>query len=172
MSTERVIYGQTGEIGKDGLLTQEQRVLLNNIQEKAAINALNYLDDMEEGDPYPMVAMATGIGKGRIIHKIIEREIRRKQDQKVILIAGTKLVLVKQTHEALLGYKQESSEDNYVESEEDDELIVDTTLIEDDLLDNEKSFLYKTGKIRQQDANVHGMSVRFKRFSQKSTGLE
>lgn len=157
---ENKVYGKTGEIGKDGLLTVEQHALLNRIQEKAARNIITYLDAMKDGDPYPMVAMATGIGKGNIIHRVIERQMRRKKDGKVLLIAGTKLVLVRQSHEALGQYQQNvASESGYVESEDDDELIDETTSTEENPIEDQKSFLYRTGKIGQKDANVHVATI-------------
>lgn len=158
MSTERKIYGQTGQVGKDGLLTTEQQALLNRIQEKAARNSFMYLSAMKDEDSSPMVAMATGIGKGRIIHKVIERQMRQKPESKVLVIAGTKLVLVKQTHQALRQYQEITTNGNgsaYVESEEDDKVNSATASIGDNPLEGQQSFLYSTGRLRQQDANVH-----------------
>lgn len=160
VDTER-IYGQTGEVGKDGLLTPEQSEILNRLQEKAAVASIDYLDRMTDDQEYPLVAMATGIGKGNIIHRVIEKQMRRKPDSKVLLIAGTKLTLVRQTHEALSGYQQQNKEDvfDYVESEEDDEIINETMSAENDPLEDQKSFLYKTGKLGQEDANVHVATI-------------
>lgn len=168
MATER-IYGLTGEVGKDGMLTPEQSHLLNQLQEKAAVACIDYLDQMTDGQEYPLVAMATGIGKGNIIHRVIEKQVRRKPDSKVLVIAGTKLVLVKQTHEALSGYQQQtiytdaSNGDGfgYIGSEEDDETVPETTIIDssDNPIEDETSFLYTTGKIRQQDVNVHVATI-------------
>lgn len=155
-------YGLTGEIGKDGLLNPEQSHILNRLQEKAAVACMDYLDKMGDGQEHPLVAMATGIGKGNIIHRLIEKQIRRKQGSKVLVIAGTKLILVRQTHKALADYQQTNiNADNngfdYIDSEETDDLIKETTSIdrEENPLKDEASFLYKTGKIREKDVNVH-----------------
>src|SRR6185437_2761944 len=50
--------------------------------------------------------MATGIGKGRIIHLTLERQFRIKPNSKVLVVAGTKNILVSQTHRALSDYQQ------------------------------------------------------------------
>lgn len=149
-SAETKIYGQTGEVGKDGLLNQEQQHLLDNIQERASCNAFAYVENMGPDNPFPMIAMATGIGKGKIIHKVIERQIRKKPESKVLVVAGTKLVLVKQTRQALTGY---------IESEDNDTVTNVTVFIEDNPLEDQRSFLYRTGKLRQKDANVHVATI-------------
>ena len=161
------IYGLTGEAGKDGFLSPEQQEVLNRLQEKAAVTCMGYLDQRKEDEEYPLVAMATGIGKGNIIHRVIEKQIRRKPASKVLVIAGTKLVLVKQTHEALTGYQQQaiytytSNGFDYIGSEEDDEAIQETTTIDsqENPLEGETSFLYTTGKIRQKNVNVHVATI-------------
>src|SRR5260221_11375505 len=134
------IYGLTGNTSIDGFLTLEQRHQLDTIQENTANKCLEYLANRQKGELFPSIAMATGIGKGKIIHKIIEGQVRQKRDSKILLIAGTKIILVEQSHKALM---------QYIESEDDDEIISETTEIE---LDSESefdqgSFLYKTGKI-------------------------
>jgi len=164
MNSAERIYGRTGEIGKDGLLTPEQSEVLNRRQEKAAVASIDYLDQMTDDQDYPLVAMATGIGKGNIIHRVIEKQVRRKPDSKVLVIAGTKITLVKQTHEALATYQQQKAIGNgfdYIFSEEDDEFIPETTTLdsEDNPLEGETSFLYKTGKITDKDVNVHVATI-------------
>lgn len=149
----RNIYGQTGKVGKDGLLSVDQQVLLNQLQEKAASITLNYLYSRQPEEPFPMVAMATGIGKGNIIHRVIERTVRENPDAGILVIAGTKIVLVDQTHEALGRYSGQ-----YVESENEDELTEDTSSLEENPLSEENSFLYRTGSIRQA-TNVHVATI-------------
>ncbi|MDP2638297.1 MAG: DEAD/DEAH box helicase family protein [Candidatus Levybacteria bacterium] len=186
---ERKTFGSTGEVGKDGILTVEQQLLLNRIQENVAEKLFASLIDIKDPlrteanqdlraergwekelarsvkrddlYPNPMVAMATGIGKGRITHLLLEKQMRQKPDSKVLLIAGTKLILVKQTHGALAGYqKQEGSNGKeYIESAEEESLTKDTASIEENPLEGEKSFLYKTGKLRQDKANVHVVTI-------------
>ena len=156
---ENIVYGSTGEIGKDGFLTFEQQILLNGIQEGAATTGMDYLSRIESNDLYPMVAMATGIGKGRIVHLALERQMRAKPDSKVLIIAGTKVVLVDQTHEALSGYQQGGGNDRqstFVEAEEDEVLVEETedTEEEEKELGDEKSFLYTLGKYGKADTNV------------------
>lgn len=158
----QIIYGRTGEIGKDGLLTPDQQEQLNKIQAKAAAHLTAYFDNKEADDPlFPMAAMATGIGKGNIIHRVIEQQVKTKPDSKILIIAGTKLVLVKQTHEALSGYQKQTQQDafDYVESEEDDKLIDETTSTENNPLEDQKSFLYRTGRLGQKDTNVHVATI-------------
>ncbi|MBI4096434.1 MAG: DEAD/DEAH box helicase family protein [Candidatus Levybacteria bacterium] len=145
-SQERTIHGFTGEAGKDGLLTPEQQQLRNHIQEETANTCIDYLDQRKEGDPFPMAAMATGFGKGNVIHRIIEKQMRRDRHSKVLLIAGTKTTLVEQSHEALEGY---------MESEDDDRLTSETTSIDENPLVDEKPFLYKTGELGDKNSNVH-----------------
>lgn len=158
--SERRVFGSTGEIGRDGFLTPDHYMMLNRIQENAANVVFDYFANMEPGEPFLMVAMATGIGKGNIIHRVIERQIKQKPESKVLVIAGTKLVLVKQTHDALAQYQQTTDNGfNYIESEDDEELVDETTSIEENLLDAQQSFLYKTGKVGQSDVNVHVATI-------------
>lgn len=160
------IHGMTGEIGRDGILSPDQRLLLNTIQQRATDETFSYFEQMQENDPFPLIAMATGIGKGNIIHRIIERQVREKPDSKVLIVAGTKLVLVDQTHQALAGYQEtpnetvvfstQEPESTYEESEEVQEVTEETANIEETVDElEEKSLLYKTGKYGTPDANVH-----------------
>src|SRR3989344_966254 len=138
---EQLSFGLTGDGEKDGVLTPEQQELLNKIQSSAARSVINYLDQMSVGDPYPMVAMATGIGKGNIIHQVIFETIRNKPDSKILVIAGTKLVLVDQTQDALRGYQQ------YYDESEDVEVLPEQDIKdEEDSLQDEAGFLYTVGK--------------------------
>ncbi len=143
MRIERIL-GFTGNPLEDGVLTSEQQSQLDSIQIRAADLCLEYLDNPQTEDSYPLIAMATGIGKGKIIHKIIENQVRNKAESKILLIAGTKIILVDQTHKALAGY---------IESEDNDEITSETTDIDNVDLNGE-SFLYNTGKIGSE-TNVH-----------------
>src|SRR6185369_1109212 len=100
----KIIYGKTGLVNKDGILSQDQETLLENIQENAANKSLEYLYKRTRDDLSPLIAMATGIGKGRIAHKIIEKFIKNNPNSKILYIAGTKNILVDQTHSALNRY--------------------------------------------------------------------
>jgi superfamily II DNA or RNA helicase len=117
------LLGLTGSEG-DGVLTIDQREYLNQLQEETALSIHTYLESLKEGDKSPLVAMATGIGKGRIIHKLIEQEFLFNPQSRVLLIAGTKTVLVKQTKGALQAYveSEESEEENNIDLSEEDEL--------------------------------------------------
>lgn len=145
---------------KDGYLTPDQQEELNRIQEKAKESVVQYLDQMQPGALFPLVAMATGIGKGRIIHLLIEEQMKRKPDSKILLIAGTKDVLVKQSHEKLeeyqrLGQVGSDEIDEYIEAENDDELVEETIEIEENPLEGQTSSKYTTGKIESLSTNVH-----------------
>lgn len=107
-----------------------------------------------------MIGMATGIGKGRIVHLTIEKQMRQKPDSKVLIIVGTKVVLVKQTHDALAKYQTVPNGDtDYIESEDDEEIVDETTSTDENPLDGQKSFLYKTGRFGQTDANVEVATI-------------
>lgn len=165
METGEIKYGHTGQIGKDGLLTTEQHNRLNKIQKNAAEKCVSYLDKMQAGNPFPLVAMATGIGKGNIIHRVIEKQVRSKPDSKILLISGTKLTLNKQTHESLARYQSAQNEEfKYVESENEE---VNETelgnrnndLGENPLQDEKKSVMYRTGKLGDLNANVRVATI-------------
>jgi len=159
-----IIYGQTGTVGKDGLLTPEQQSLLGDIQQRAAEKCYTAVLERQPDQLFPMVGMATGIGKGNIIHRVIEREISEQMKQKqtnsrILVIAGTKIALVTQTHEALANYQNGKANGNreqingsgmdIIETEETDRLTDETEDTSDFTheLQGERSFLYRTGKI-------------------------
>jgi len=149
---------ETKAESKDGYLTPEQQEALNLLQEKVKTSVIQYLDQKQTGDLSPLVAMATGIGKGRIIHLLIEEQMRKKPDSKVLLIVGTKNILVKQSHTKLFEYQQLGKMediDEYVEAESEDELIQETTNIEENPLEGQTSSEYITGRIGDINANVH-----------------
>ncbi len=145
---ERQVYGSTGEVGADGILTPEQAAKLDHLQRDTAREAFVQLDAHQPGDLFPMAAMATGIGKGRIIHLVIEKQMRRKPDSRIVVIAGTKKILIHQTQNALNGYQQESD----VSAEEEDEL--NESEIGENPLKGQSSKLYKVGRMGQRGTNV------------------
>lgn len=156
------IYGKTGEIGRDGILAPEQQQLLESIQNRAADKCLEYIQARSAGEPFPMVAMATGIGKGRIIHKVNERQFARKPDSKVLIIAGTKIVLVDQTHEALAEYLE--AED--IDEETEDTATFDAMPAEDEIVS------YHIGYYGDPEANVQIATIQTIRSAFKRGSLE
>ncbi len=144
---ERIVYGQTGIPDVDGILTPAQQQELDQIQEDAADASLEYLDNMGPEDKYPLVAMATGVGKGRVAHLILERRFEASPNSQVLIVAGAKNILVDQTHKALGGYQESGDiEEATVETEAID--------IDEEEILRERSFLYRTGPIKDPDANV------------------
>ncbi len=122
--TPEVLPGLTGSEG-DGVLTPEQQEYLDKMQEDTALKIHIMLETIKQGDKYPLVAMATGIGKGRIIHKVIQDELLFNPQSRILVIAGTKSILVEQTTGALKGYIESENDDNQennVELSEEDEL--------------------------------------------------
>jgi len=81
MNVDR-IFGLTGDTNVDGILSAEQQEELDSIQTNAANKCLDYLEQYTPEMLCPMVAMATGIGKGKVAHKIIEGKIKKKPDIK------------------------------------------------------------------------------------------
>ncbi len=153
-----IIHGKTGS-AMDGILAPEQRATLDAIQREAAQFSFDYLDTKAPDDLFPEIGMATGIGKGKIIHHVIEEQIRRNPHSRILLVAGTKVILVKQTHKALSGYQALLGNGfDYIESEDDDDLIEETTTLENPLED-QRSIFYRTGAIYDPDANVHVATI-------------
>lgn len=160
-SQENFINGFTGESGVDGILSLEQQALLNRIQNEAAQVALNAIEFRKEGQPFPLEAMATGIGKTKIEHIIIENWTRKNPGSKVLFIAGTKQVLVSQSSEALAKYQEKGAEAApYAEAENLDEATEDAEDIEDVLKIEKQDLLqYKVGKFRDKDADVQVATI-------------
>lgn len=104
-SQESIIHGLTGEIGRDGVLSVDQQLVLNRKQHEAAEAVLGHLSQRQEGNLFPAAIMATGIGKTRVEHEVIENWRRKNPQAKILFIAGTKLTLVNQTREALTTYQ-------------------------------------------------------------------
>lgn len=146
------MFGFTGLVGRDGILSLEQRVLLGGIQQDAAEAVEAYFETMKSSDKFPMIAMATGIGKGNIIHRVIEEEFRKNPTAKVLIVAGTKNILVNQTHTSLSGYQA---------AEDINDLTDETADIKDELslLSENSSILYKTGAYGDPNANVHVATI-------------
>lgn len=155
------MFGATGVSGRDGILSPEQIVVLNGLQQGAAAKIESHLESMGEGDKFPMVAMATGIGKGNIIHRITEQQMRKKPDSKVLIIAGTKNILVSQTHSALARYQETTEGTSFSEAESLDVISQETTDTDDEeaLLSENKSNLYRTGKYGDSTTNVHVATI-------------
>lgn len=114
--------GQTGIIGIDGVLSPRQVKELNTIQINTAREAMAYLCNRSSEQKFPLIAMATGFGKGKIIHELIRLQIAKNPLSKILVVAGTKLTLVEQSIEALSNYKNRymESEDSELELEEVD----------------------------------------------------
>lgn len=156
---ESKVFGLTGVIGKDGYLTPDLEQTLNTIQENAANKGIAYLDKRGPEQPHPLVAMATGIGKGNIIHRVIEKTLHAKPNSRVLVIAGVRTALVAQTRQALQGYQEDGLEDfEYIEAEESDPIDLSSS----DIVNNfsaRSSLSYLTGTIHEPVANVHVTTI-------------
>lgn len=148
-ATDKQIYGLTGEVGRDGLLSLEQQSLLNHIQRVAANACHVYLESRKPREPFPMVAMATGIGKSKVIHEVIATQKAIKPDSKILVIAGTKLILVDQTEELLQSYQQANSYQNGIEID-----VVNQDQIDPFALDQESFLGYSVGRYGDQAVEV------------------
>lgn len=143
------MYGLTGVVGQDGLLTPEQQLLLNHIQRVAANACHVYLESRKPEEPFPMIAMATGIGKSKVIHEVIAKQKATKPDSKILVIAGTKLILVEQTEELLRSYQQTNSSQNGTETDRNTQDEIDTSAL------GQESFLgYSIGRYGNQAVDV------------------
>lgn len=112
--------GLTGDISRDGILSLEQQEELDRLQQGAAFACMNYLEAKLPEEPFPLVAMATGVGKGKIIHELIRRQKDLNPESRILVIVGTKSMLIDQTAEALSQYQQD--EEHLVNENEDAEL--------------------------------------------------
>jgi len=163
-SGEQKIRGLTGEVGGDGLLTPDLQTLLDQKQYEAAQTVLDHLERREVGSHFPIAAMATGIGKTRVEHEVIERWRSRNPGARVLFIAGTKLTLVQQAHAALIRYQEESNGGvDYVDYTESEELERDTTETEDveEVLEIEQEDLpfYRVGRFKDKDVDVRVATI-------------
>jgi superfamily II DNA or RNA helicase len=158
---------------KDGYLTPEQQKALNLLQDKVKDLVVKYLDQKQSEDLSPLVAMATGIGKGRIIHLLIEEQVSREPNSRILLIAGTKNVLVNQSHEKLTEYQQavNFSPDEYIDAENDEDINEETTDTEENPLEGQVSLKYTTGNIENTNANVHLATIQTVHSRTKSNRL-
>lgn len=151
----RPIYGLTGVIGRDGVLTPEKQQRLDQLQFEATVGVMDRISRIQPGDKYPLVHMATGIGKGKIIHEVIRKQKELKPDSRILVIVGTKNVLLKQTHKALSDYQRgvvsKGGNGTYVESEDSDNenLEIDESEIERDEFRG-----YTVGKYGQKGVDV------------------
>ncbi len=177
---ERKIYGLTGEIGRDGVLTPDLQVLLDQKQHEAAQAVLDHLEKRENGGLFPIAAMATGIGKTRVEHEVIEVWRRKNPQARILFIAGTKLTLVTQSSVALADYQQQKQDaplnggdKTYTESED---LEADTSETEDveEALETEQEDLpfYRIGRFRAQDADVRVATIQTIQSAYKKGQLE
>jgi type I site-specific restriction endonuclease len=140
---ERLLMsGLTGSFEKDGILTPIQQLELERLQNQTAAKIINKLNALDSDSKFPMVAMATGFGKGRIIHKVIAETKKKRPNARILLIAGTKNILVEQTHVSL----NEHQERDYFIVESDNDIEDDRYEIESELID--PSFSYKTGQYK------------------------
>ncbi len=151
---KRPIYGLTGVVGKDGVLTLEKQQRLDSLQSQTAVGAMDHLSRRKPEDNFPLVHMATGIGKGKIIHMAIEKQRKLKPDSRILVIVGTKNVLLGQTHDALAGYQTGSVTNGngaFVESEDSDD---ENLEIDESELERDEFKGYTVGKYGQRKAKV------------------
>jgi len=154
LSPRPEIWGLTGVFGKDGILTPEEQTLLDEIQLEAAQELITHANTQTPDQPFPMISMATGIGKGKIIHEVIRLQKLQKPDSKILIIAGTKIMLIDQTEEALGRYiEQEERQENPVASKnlehEDEGAEIDQLLHEPDQFEG-----YTVGRLGQEAVDV------------------
>lgn len=163
MASEKLEYGLTGNPEKDGYLTIEQQRELESIQDRTATSLLDALAQRTD-ELWPMAAMATGIGKGRIIHKVISETKRQNPKARILVIAGTKQSLVQQTHESLASHQERDlensndTENHYIDSEDDDELVTETLEVGDDIF-TEQTLLYTTGAYGEEGVDVEATTI-------------
>lgn len=89
------IFGVTGT-ENDGVLTSKQQRALNDRQALTVIKVKKHWIKYGERSPYPLVAMPTGFGKGRVVsHLIQEKKLH------TLLVVGTKNILLDQSADVL-----------------------------------------------------------------------
>lgn len=158
---DRRIYGLTGEIGRDGVLTPDLLALLNQKQHEAAQAVLNHLEKREPNGHFPIAAMATGIGKTRVEHEVIETWRRSHPGAKILFIAGTKLTLVEQARSALTGYQEAGNgSTEYTKSEELERDTEETENVEEAINTEQEDLpFYRVGKFRDIEADVRVATI-------------
>lgn len=88
--------GVTGT-ATDGVLSPAQFSARNERQLLCVERVVNYLQGRNKEENHPAVGMPTGFGKGHVIARLIDRN----EHKKILLIAGTKDILRRQTTENL-----------------------------------------------------------------------
>ena len=161
MNPERQsFYGSTGEVGRDGILSPELQRLLDAKQHEAAQTVLHYLEQRDVDDSFPIAAMATGIGKTKVEHEVIQKWRSQNPNAKILFIAGTKLSLVHQTQAALIDYQEQvnlpTHASDFIASETLEQSTIETKDdIEEALVMERKNLLsYKVGKLNDPNADV------------------
>ena len=92
------IYGTTGT-KKDGLLSSEQQKALDRRQYLCTKRVQDYWATQNGSGLYPEIAMPTGFGKGRVVHRLLKSS---KHDQ-ILTIVGSKNILLDQSQDVLAG---------------------------------------------------------------------
>jgi superfamily II DNA or RNA helicase len=95
---EAKIYGTTGT-KKDGLLSTEQQRALDRRQSQCVKRVQDYWGTQNGSGLYPEIAMPTGFGKGRVVHRLLKSS---KHDQ-ILTIVGSKNILLDQSQDVLAG---------------------------------------------------------------------
>jgi superfamily II DNA or RNA helicase len=110
------MHQATGVTGtdSDGILTTEQQHRWDRRQQKSVRAVTNHWKRHGYSTPYPLIAAATGYGKGRVTAELLKKLKRPK----VLLVAGTKHMLAKQSKRSLSGYLQSSTDLASVVTEE------------------------------------------------------
>jgi superfamily II DNA or RNA helicase len=101
--------GVTGS-SSDGVLTPKQQFELDCRQEEAAERIRAHWRGPHAKEAHPMVALPTGFGKGRIVHKLLPDN----RKEKVLVIVGGLNLLLQQTQNVLADLaSQETGESNF-----------------------------------------------------------
>lgn len=90
------LLGVTGS-STDGVLAGDGQLKLNARQRLVTRNVLDHWMGNGFDRPYPLVAMPTGFGKSRVIHSLTTR----LDHDKILLIVGTKNILLDQSYSVL-----------------------------------------------------------------------
>jgi superfamily II DNA or RNA helicase len=105
--------GVTGTL-LDGVLTDDLKARWNARQELAVTRILRHFETSGFEQPYPLLAAATGFGKGRVIARVIEKLpelLGRNDHDPTLLIAGAKDLLVGHAISSVSGHLAASEED-------------------------------------------------------------
>jgi len=104
------IRGVTGSV-TDGILTPEQQQELDARQALVCHNVQKYWDEHGDALPYPLVAMPTGFGKGRVVHRVLQHIKKSFENSQTLLVVGTKNVLLNQSQNVLASLVQDETEE-------------------------------------------------------------